>query len=192
MPFLGSVLASWCESEWGSGNGRQSGEHRAVLTLPRRKRDGRRPGGPAPDRRGLVRNAALVAVALVLLVAGAVIVTVTSPDRQASDFPSFFRPISMSFPWSPVGAKVERPLIVTNTRRSPITLTGLRITGPAQDDFSAPVRCLRRLSPGQSCTITVRYTPSASGLRAAELLVSFSAWSRPQGIGLTAVAYAKH
>ena len=51
---------------------------------------------------------------------------------------------------------------------------------------------MRRLSPGQSCTITVRYVPSASGLRAAELLVFFSAWSRPQGIGLAAVAYAKH
>jgi hypothetical protein len=38
----------------------------------------------------------------------------------------------------------------------------------------------------------VRYVPSAAGLRAAELLVSFSAWSRPQGIGLAAVAYARH
>jgi hypothetical protein len=178
--------------EWGSGNGRQSGERRAMLTLPGRKRAGRGPAGPVPARRGLVRNAALVAAALVILVAGAVIVVVTSPDRPAGDFPSLFLPISLSFPWSPVGATVERPLIVTNTRRSPLTVTGLRITGPARDDFSVPVRCMRRLSPGQSCTITVRYVLSAAGLRAAELLVSFSAWSRPQGIGLAAVAYAPH
>ena len=71
-------------------------------------------------------------------------------------------------------------------------MTGLRITGPAKRDFSVPVRCMRRLSPGKSCTLTVRYAPSAAGLRAAELLVYLSAWSRPQGVGLAAVAYARH
>jgi Abnormal spindle-like microcephaly-assoc'd, ASPM-SPD-2-Hydin len=179
-------------SEWGAENGREAGGRRAMLTLPGRKRAGRRPSGPVPARSGLVRNAALVAAALVILVAAAVIVVVTSPDRPAGDFPSLFRPISMSFPWRPVGAKVEMPLTVTNTRRSPITVTGLRIAGPAKGDFSVPVRCMRRLSPGKSCTLTVRYAPSAAGLRAAELLVYLSAWSRPQGIGLAAVAYAKH
>jgi hypothetical protein len=163
-----------------------------MLTLPRRKRTGRRPTGPATARPGLIRNAALVAVAFVILVAGAAAVVTTSPDVAVGNFPSLFRPISMSFPWSPVGAKVERPLIVTNARRSPITVSELRITGPAKADFSVPVRCLRRLSPGQSCTMTVRYVPSASGLRAAELLVYFAGQSRPQGIGLAAVAYAPH
>lgn len=163
-----------------------------MLTLPGRKRAGRGPGGRLPGRHGLIRNTALVAAAIVILVAGAVTVVVTSPDVPVVDFPSLFRPISMSFPWSPVGAKVERPLIVSNTRRSPITVSGLRITGPAKDDFSVPVRCLRRLSPGQSCTITVRYVPSAAGLRAAELLVYFAGQPRPQGIGLAAVAYAPH
>jgi len=138
------------------------------------------------------RKLALVAVAFVIVVAGAVTVVMTSPDVSAGDFPSLFRPISMSFPWRPVGAKVESPLIITNTYRSPITVSGLRITGPAKDDFSVPARCLRRLSPGQSCTMTVRYVPSASGLRAAELLVYFAGRPRPQGIGLAASAYAPH
>jgi Abnormal spindle-like microcephaly-assoc'd, ASPM-SPD-2-Hydin len=163
-----------------------------MLTLPGRKRAGRGSGGLRPGRHGLIRSAALVAAALVILVAGAVTVVVTSPDVSVGDFPSLFRPISMSFPWSPVGAKVEMPLTVTNTRRSPITVSGLRITGPAKDDFSVPARCLRRLSPGQSCTMTVRYAPSAAGLRAAELLVYFAGRPQPQGIGLAAVAYAPH
>ena len=163
-----------------------------MLTLPGRKRTSRRPAGPATARRGLIRSAALVVAACAILVAGAVTVVVTSPDVAVGDFPSLFRPISMSFPWSPVGAKVEMPLTVTNTRRSPITVSGMRITGPAKDDFSVPVRCLRRLSPGQSCTITVRYAPSAAGLRAAELLVYFAGRPRPQGVGLAAVAYAPH
>ena len=101
-----------------------------MLTLPGRRRTGpARRASLATARRGLIRNAALVAAAFVILVAGAVTVVVTSPDVSVGDFPSLFRPISMSFPWSPVGAKVERPLIVTNTRRSPITVSGLRITG---------------------------------------------------------------
>jgi hypothetical protein len=163
-----------------------------MLTLAGRRRPGRGPAGPAPARRGLIRHAALVTATIVILAAAALIVVVTSPDRPAGDFPSLFRPISLSFPWSPVGAKVERPLIVTNTHRSPIAVTGLHIIGPARNDFSVPVRCTRRLSPGQSCTITVRYVPSASGLRAAELLVYFSGRPRPQGVGLAAVAYAPH
>ncbi len=191
MPFLGPDLASR-RALGGNGHGQEAGERRAMLTLPGRKRTGRWPTALATAPHGLIRNAALVAAAFVILVAGAVTVVVTSPDVSVGDFPSLFRPISMSFPWRPVGAKVERPLIVTNTRRSPITVSGLRITGPAKDDFSVPVRCLRRLSPGQSCTITVRYVPSAAGLRAAELLVYFSGGPRPQGIGLAAVAYAPH
>jgi Abnormal spindle-like microcephaly-assoc'd, ASPM-SPD-2-Hydin len=164
----------------------------APMTRPGHQGAGRQPAVPAPVRRGLLRKAALAAAVLAVLVAGAVAVVVTSPDRQTGDFPSLFQPISLSFPWRPVGATVEKPLIVTNTRRSPVTVTGLRITGPARNDYSVPVRCLRRLAPGQSCTMTVRYVPSASGLRPAELLVYLSAWSRPQGVGLAATAYAKH
>jgi hypothetical protein len=163
-----------------------------MLTLPGRKRAGRGPGGPLSARHSLIRNAALVTAAIVILAGAALIVVVTSPDRPAGDFPSLFRPFSVSFPWSPVGAKMERPLIVTNTHRSPIAVTRLRIIGPARNDFSVPVRCTRRLSPGQSCTIKVVYTPSAGGLRAAELLVYFSGRPRPQGVGLAAVAYAPH
>src|SRR5215813_5890425 len=44
------------------------------------------------------RKLALVAVAFVIVVAGAVTVVMTSPDVSAGDFPSLFRPISMSFP----------------------------------------------------------------------------------------------
>ena len=89
--------------------GGEAGGRRAMLTRPGRTRAGRWPSAPVPARSGLVRNAALVAASLVILVAGAVIVVMTSPDRPAGDFPSLFRPISMSFPWRPVGAKVEMP-----------------------------------------------------------------------------------
>src|SRR5581483_12525190 len=79
MPFLGPDLASR-RALGGNGHGQEAGERRAMLTLPGRKRTGRWPTALATAPHGLIRNAALVAAAFVILVAGAVTVVVTSPD----------------------------------------------------------------------------------------------------------------
>lgn len=113
-----------------------------------------------------------------------------SPDATLS-------PRSLSFPVRLVGASATRTLRVTNTGTAPLNMTTYDFTGGNAGDFSVVAEgdtCLAQsIAPGESCALTVRFTPSAEGTRVANLRIHDNVVGTPQiaplsGIGsLTAV-----
>jgi len=49
-----------------------------------------------------------------------------------------FQPIALFFPADPVNSSITRSVTVTDNGSSPVTITGVSISGPGRQDFSAP------------------------------------------------------
>ncbi len=62
-------------------------------------------------------------------------------------------------------------LRLSNTGNGPLVMDGINITGANASEFSAG-SCPAKLAPGENCTISVTFTPSALGNRAATLVVT--------------------
>jgi hypothetical protein len=78
------------------------------------------------------------------------------------------------------GASPERTATITNTGGEPVTLTGLTLSGDATDFIrvtgaSADCSAVNRLEAAESCTVRLRFDPSATGARAAVLTVTSNA-----------------
>jgi hypothetical protein len=82
--------------------------------------------------------------------------------------------LSGSFEIAPVGtnALVHVPFVFGNTGAAPISVTGITISGANATDFSQTNNCAGSLPPGNSCQITVQFTPAVEGLRLATLNVA--------------------
>jgi hypothetical protein len=85
-------------------------------------------------------------------------------------------PTSMTFSNQTVGvASVAQTLTVTNGGGSPIANVGFALMGGAASNYTVtPSVCATLLASGASCTAQVVFTPSASGLNTATLVVSSS------------------
>jgi Abnormal spindle-like microcephaly-assoc'd, ASPM-SPD-2-Hydin/Beta-propeller repeat len=95
-------------------------------------------------------------------------------------------PASLVFPAQSSGTS-SAPETVTITNGDN-TLTGLSVgapTGPDAGDFASTTTCPATLNPGAQCTVTVTFTPSASGVAKAAILLTDSAPDSPQTISLT-------
>jgi hypothetical protein len=69
-----------------------------------------------------------------------------------------------------IGGAQSLTVTVLNTSDSPQPFGGLVITGAAAGDFKATTACLpRNIPPHRTCSISVRFTPTAAGVREAEL-----------------------
>jgi hypothetical protein len=73
---------------------------------------------------------------------------------------------------------------LTNTATAALTIAGIAISGAQIGDFSQTNSCGTTLATGASCTITVLFTPQASGGRAAAIQINDSATNSPQIISL--------
>ncbi|HEY7834946.1 MAG TPA: choice-of-anchor D domain-containing protein, partial [Ktedonobacterales bacterium] len=79
---------------------------------------------------------------------------------------------------------------LTDTGTAALTIGAIGITGTNPGDFAQTNTCGSSLASGASCTISVTFTPSATGSRTANLNVSDNAESSPQsatliGAGIT-------
>ena len=117
------------------------------------------------------------------------------PDDEAAPE---FAPLSLTFPARAPGTTSD-PLGVqlTNVGGGNLTVSSLSITGTHAGDFSlASNTCVgTQLSEGESCTINVRFRPTATGARSAQLRVVTNAVESVQivplsGTGSTAAAVA--
>ena len=73
-----------------------------------------------------------------------------------------------------VGTAVAEPITITNTGALPLHITGGDINGGAHDDdfrTGTTINCPLNLAPGDSCTATVRFTPSDFGTRTGVLRI---------------------
>ena len=91
-----------------------------------------------------------------------------------------------------LGSSATKTVQVTNTSgfTSTITIQGVSITGANAGDYIASSNCAS-LAEGASCTVTVTFTPTAVGTRAATLTVSNSSASDPNlSAALTGIGVA--
>jgi FG-GAP-like repeat/HYDIN/CFA65/VesB-like, Ig-like domain len=81
-------------------------------------------------------------------------------------------PATLNFGQQTVGTSTMMTTTLTNFGPTDVSLTKIAVTGANAKDFKPSNNCGRTLSAGTSCTITITFTPSAKGSRAANLSVT--------------------
>jgi phospholipase C len=100
-------------------------------------------------------------------------------------------PASLTFASQGVGTtSAAQTVTLTNTLFSgTLTITNLTITGADASDFAQTNTC-SSVQPRQSCTISVRFTPTASGTRTASVSIADGGGGSPQTVPLTGTGTA--
>src|SRR5437870_4535458 len=75
-----------------------------------------------------------------------------------------------------------KKVILTNIGTTSLNITGIAITGTNAGDFSQTHTCGSSLVVGSSCSISVTFKPTASGIRTAALSISDNAAGSPQKV----------
>ena len=68
-----------------------------------------------------------------------------------------------------VGSKKAETVILTNDQSTPLAINSVTVLGTDPGDFPAKSACGSSVKGGWECTITVTFTPAASGARTATL-----------------------
>jgi trimeric autotransporter adhesin len=95
-------------------------------------------------------------------------------------------PTSLNFGSVTVGVtSAAKTVTLTNVGTTTLAISGIAITGTNAGDFSQTHTCGSSLAAGASCTISVKFKPSARGARSAALGVSDNAAGSPQKVALS-------
>jgi Astacin (Peptidase family M12A)/Abnormal spindle-like microcephaly-assoc'd, ASPM-SPD-2-Hydin len=92
---------------------------------------------------------------------------------------------------TPTGLTFQSQLVGTTSTSQTVSVknTGTLSTtlsiGAATGDFAQMNNCGASLGPGASCTLTVTFTPTASGTRAGSIAITDQASNSPQSVSLT-------
>ena len=95
-------------------------------------------------------------------------------------------PNSLNFGTVTVGTS-SSPMTSTlsnGSKSSSLSITGITITGADQGDFTETTTCGSSLGAEKSCTITVTFTPTATGKRTASVSISDNGGGSPQTVSL--------
>jgi hypothetical protein len=93
-------------------------------------------------------------------------------------------PASLDFGNRPLGSASTPSLVtLTNSGSGPLHISSIVIDGTT--DFSQTNDCGSTLAATASCTVQITFTPSASGIDQASLLITDSAGGSPQTVALT-------
>src|SRR4029453_2371381 len=86
-------------------------------------------------------------------------------------------PASLTFTPRPVGTASEpKQVALHSVGGAPVTVSKVRLAGSHAADYAIAGDCQgARLDRGQSCQVSVTYTPGGQGARDAELIVSSNA-----------------
>jgi hypothetical protein len=95
-------------------------------------------------------------------------------------------PTSLNFGKIPVGT-TSAPMNVTlsNPGTGILLISSMALTGPNPADYAQTNNCGGSVAPGASCTITITFTPGATGNRNATLAITDNAPKSPQNVPLT-------
>ncbi len=74
---------------------------------------------------------------------------------------------------------------LTNSGTAALTISGIAVTGTNASDFAQTNTCPGSLAVSASCTISVTFTPAASGARSASVSITDNATDSPQSLGLS-------
>jgi hypothetical protein len=96
-------------------------------------------------------------------------------------------PISVKFLATNVGTtSVAKTATIKNHLKTPVTISGISFTGTNPGDFAeSATTCTGSLAALSSCTVSVTFTPTATGARSAVLSISDSAIGSPQTVPLS-------
>lgn len=95
-------------------------------------------------------------------------------------------PPSLNFGNQTVGiAGAAQASTLTNTSDATLTITSMNVTGSNSSDFAEADNCGTPVLAGGSCSITVTFTPSATGTRTAAVSIAVDAPASPQTLPLT-------
>jgi subtilase family serine protease len=93
---------------------------------------------------------------------------------------------SLIFSGQTVGTpSTAQPVTLTNLGSSTINLWQVAILGANAGDFSKTTTCGAALAAAGNCTVSVTFTPTATGARTASLLFSDDAGGSPQSVSLS-------
>ncbi len=98
-------------------------------------------------------------------------------------------PEALDWGEQPVGSAGKAQTVhVTNVGQGDLTINSVNLGGTNLDDFTVEEGCANFvLRPGDSCLISVRFTPRAAGPRTAELTLTDNAPDTPQHLPLRGV-----
>jgi hypothetical protein len=98
-------------------------------------------------------------------------------------------PNTLDWGEQPIGSAGEPQTVhVTNVGQGDLTINGVNLAGTNPDDFTFEAGCTGFvMRPGDSCLITVRFTPRSAGPRTAELTLTDNAPDTPQHLPLRGV-----
>jgi hypothetical protein len=93
----------------------------------------------------------------------------------------------LTFPLTYVGTTAAAQTItVTNTSAVPTTVHSYTFTGANASSFLLTGKtCLTLLAPGASCTLSIEFRPTATGVATASLVATDNAAGSPQAVALT-------
>jgi hypothetical protein len=95
-------------------------------------------------------------------------------------------PSSLTFGSYSVGtSSTPQSIAVTNVSTTTLTIGSITMTGANPTDFSQTNTCGTSLGAGATCTISVTFTPTASGTRTADVSVTDSGSTVPLTVALT-------
>jgi hypothetical protein len=100
-------------------------------------------------------------------------------------------PGSLNFGTVTVGQSSQpQTTTLTNVGGAALQITNITITGSDPNDFSQINTCDGGVGAGQSCTITVTFTPTQAGFRSADVSVSDNGGGSPQQVSLSGTGQA--
>jgi 6-phosphogluconolactonase (cycloisomerase 2 family) len=100
-----------------------------------------------------------------------------------------FSPATPSFPPTTQGtSSAPQVLTVINSGNAQLHVSSVSIAGSNATDFSFASNCVAPVAPSSNCTISLVFSPIASGQRTANLQISDDAAGSPQTVSLSAMA----
>ena len=98
---------------------------------------------------------------------------------------------SIAFASIPQGTSASAAVTVTNTGTANLGVSGITFTGSNASSFGHSSNCGQaQVVPGGTCTITVIFSPSATGSYSATMKVTDNAANSPQSVSITGSASA--
>jgi len=95
---------------------------------------------------------------------------------------------SLTFSAQAIGTtSPAKSVTLKNTGTASLTITSIAIAGTNAGDFAQTHNCGSSLAAGASCSISVRFKPTASGTRSAALAITDNAAGSPQKVTLTGI-----
>jgi Abnormal spindle-like microcephaly-assoc'd, ASPM-SPD-2-Hydin len=96
-------------------------------------------------------------------------------------------PLTLSFGTVNVGTTTaSKTVSITNNQKASLSIDSISFTGAHPGDYAqSATTCGSSLAAGAKCTVSVTFTPKASGTRPATLAITDSATTSPQNVSLT-------